>query len=623
MASLDECLKLLRGSNDEQRLVGLLLATKFVSGGDAQAVHEVFDAIGFQFVDRLLRTGLGHFATHEKEMQQHDYLKLGISILAAFCRIPELASSSDVIDKVPVYVEVLSAKDVSVDASECLLGIAAASDKGFVAVCQSRVFQAIGSLLQNAAPEAQEVVAVVKLLYFLVTRLTMEGKTSEYAQELASVVPPLSRHLSLQQNLGKFEVMEVLKLLLVSSNTKAVLSTNCASLSWADDVRTGLGQILHSRVSPEHRKGALEVAEQMVEHLGGSWLVGNINFPDTEVSSSSSDRFLFLVVESLRVEIPIVLGDVLHVSSSSSGQDIEKQRSLAVYYSLVENIINFTSQEEASIKVNASSLQKIVSALDDIAGILLEYLEAAKDNGVHQGDEVISSVRLLGRYLAEAPSAHNTRFLKLLSFLLSVTPDNETSPYYAVQFLVPALLQVTMAEDGCEALVSSGGHKQIVSFIVTSLKNRDEVLIVEALDILLNVLQKKNSLIHEPSFVDFVPALREIVSWALKTDQNMESAMATCFCTSVLDMTDEGALKDCLEASELERIYTLVGKCLQRCYQGEAAEEEDLMDMIVSGCLACLNRYPSLKSNLKSYLALIPDNRSSTPSLRMLAKLLS
>ncbi|EFJ26513.1 hypothetical protein SELMODRAFT_441756 [Selaginella moellendorffii] len=586
MASLDECLKLLRGSNDEQRLVGLLLATKFVSGGDAQAVHEVFDAIGFQFVDRLLRTGLGHFATHEKEMQQHDYLKLGISILAAFCRIPELASSSDVIDKVPVYVEVLSA-------NECLLGIAAASDKGFVAVCQSRVFQAIGSLLQNAAPEAQEVVAVVKLLYFLVTRLTMEGKTSEYAQELASVVPPLSRHLSLQQNLGKFEVMEVLKLLLVSSNTKAVLSTNCASLSWADDVRTGLGQILHSRVSPEHRKGALEVAEQMVEHLGGSWLVGNINFPDTEVSSSSSDRFLFLVVESLRVEIPIVLGDVLHVSSSSSGQDIEKQRSLAVYYSLVENIINFTSQEEASIKVNASSLQKIVSALDDIAGILLEYLEAAKDNGVHQGDEVISSVRLLGR------------------------------PYYAVQFLVPALLQVTMAEDGCEALVSSGGHKQIVSFIVTSLKNRDEVLIVEALDILLNVLQKKNSLIHEPSFVDFVPALREIVSWALKTDQNMESAMATCFCTSVLDMTDEGALKDCLEASELERIYTLVGKCLQRCYQGEAAEEEDLMDMIVSGCLACLNRYPSLKSNLKSYLALIPDNRSSTPSLRMLAKLLS
>ncbi|EFJ14768.1 hypothetical protein SELMODRAFT_423365 [Selaginella moellendorffii] len=542
MASLDECLKLLRGSNDEQRLVGLLLATKFVSGGDAQAVHEVFDAIGFQFVDRLLRTericvGLGHFATHEKEMQQHDYLKLGISILAAFCRIPELASSSDVIDKVPVYVEVLSAKDVSVDASECLLGIAAASDKGFVAVCQSRVFQAIGSLLQNAAPEAQEVVAVVKLLYFLVTRLTMEGKTSEYAQGLASVVPPLSRHLSLQQNLGKFEVMEVLKLLLVSSNTKAALSTNCASLSWADDVRTGLGQILHSRVSPEYRKGALEVAEQMVEHLGGSWLVGNINFPDTEVSSSSSDRFLFLVVESLRVEIPIVLGDVLHVSSSSSGWDIEKQRSLAVYYSLVENIINFTSQEEASIKVNASSLQKIVSALDDIAGILLEYLEAAKDNGVHQGDEVISSVRLLGR------------------------------PFYAVQFLVPALLQVTMAEDGCEALVSSGGHKQIVSFIVTSLKNRDEVLIVEALDILLNVLQKKNSLIHEPSFVDFVPALPEIVSWALKTDQNMESAMATCFCTSVLDMTDEGALKDCLEASELERIYTLVGKCLQRCYQ--------------------------------------------------------
>jgi hypothetical protein len=55
--AMDECLKLLQGTNDEQRLVGLLLATKIVKGNDLEAVRRVFDAIGFNFLNRLLRTG--------------------------------------------------------------------------------------------------------------------------------------------------------------------------------------------------------------------------------------------------------------------------------------------------------------------------------------------------------------------------------------------------------------------------------------------------------------------------------------------------------------------------------------------------------------------------------------
>lgn len=55
--SLEECLKLLKGNIDEQRLVGLLLATKFVSGNNVEAVRQVFDAVGIQFINRLLETG--------------------------------------------------------------------------------------------------------------------------------------------------------------------------------------------------------------------------------------------------------------------------------------------------------------------------------------------------------------------------------------------------------------------------------------------------------------------------------------------------------------------------------------------------------------------------------------
>lgn len=55
--SLDDCLKLLKGERDEQRLAGLLLVTKFCKGDDVASLRKVYEAVGIQFLDRLLRTG--------------------------------------------------------------------------------------------------------------------------------------------------------------------------------------------------------------------------------------------------------------------------------------------------------------------------------------------------------------------------------------------------------------------------------------------------------------------------------------------------------------------------------------------------------------------------------------
>ena len=54
---LEKCITLLKGSNDEQRLVGLLLATKYVQGNDKDSVRKIFNAVGVQFINRLLRSG--------------------------------------------------------------------------------------------------------------------------------------------------------------------------------------------------------------------------------------------------------------------------------------------------------------------------------------------------------------------------------------------------------------------------------------------------------------------------------------------------------------------------------------------------------------------------------------
>ncbi|KAJ8433311.1 LOW QUALITY PROTEIN: hypothetical protein Cgig2_012879 [Carnegiea gigantea] len=57
---LEDCLKLLRGERDEQRLAGLLLVTKLCNKDDHDSIRKVYEAVGTRFLDRLLRTGKGH-----------------------------------------------------------------------------------------------------------------------------------------------------------------------------------------------------------------------------------------------------------------------------------------------------------------------------------------------------------------------------------------------------------------------------------------------------------------------------------------------------------------------------------------------------------------------------------
>ncbi|KAF3787779.1 Neurochondrin [Nymphaea thermarum] len=101
---MDDCLKLLKGEKDEQKFAGLLLATRLCQGNDDASVRKIYDAVGFRFLNRLLRTGLGKGGDSE---ERKDYLKLAVTVLATFCRLPEVASSADMLSTVPLFLEIL------------------------------------------------------------------------------------------------------------------------------------------------------------------------------------------------------------------------------------------------------------------------------------------------------------------------------------------------------------------------------------------------------------------------------------------------------------------------------------------------------------------------------------
>ena len=49
-----KCLQLLRGPSDEERFTGLLIVSKIIKADDTTKIKQVLDAIGFNFINRLL-----------------------------------------------------------------------------------------------------------------------------------------------------------------------------------------------------------------------------------------------------------------------------------------------------------------------------------------------------------------------------------------------------------------------------------------------------------------------------------------------------------------------------------------------------------------------------------------
>ncbi|KAF5205070.1 neurochondrin family protein [Thalictrum thalictroides] len=112
---MEECLKLLKGQRDEQRLAGLLLATKFCKRDDHTSIVRVYEAIGSQFLDRLLKTGLGVVESNDEEA----YLQLSITVIAAISRVPEIAQSKDMVSKIPYVLDVLKRGSGNLVINEC------------------------------------------------------------------------------------------------------------------------------------------------------------------------------------------------------------------------------------------------------------------------------------------------------------------------------------------------------------------------------------------------------------------------------------------------------------------------------------------------------------------------
>ncbi|KAJ8538844.1 hypothetical protein K7X08_032313 [Anisodus acutangulus] len=603
----DDCLKLLRGERDEQRLAGLLLVTKFCNKDDHTAILKVYDAVGPQFLHRLLRTGTGKRSDGGGD-NRDTYLQLSITVLAAFCRVPQIAASEDMVTKIPLIIETMSRETGSPIIQECyefLFLVSTANEEGVKTLYKSGGLNVLASQMMILPDGSHMIEHAMRLVQIIVIKLPSERVYSEHPTDLSMVVAAVAKQFALLQNALKFEALHLLSAILSNGYSAHVYDALRLMENdvWSTNMRIGIVAILQNRVAPSHKLQALVLAECVISIVGEGWLIGEINLTDYE-DSLPADRCIVLVLESSRVEIAVLLNDLAYLKyeasmASSNREDIlVKQRNLGVAFSLVEKIIKLISSfggEESTINavISESTFTKIISGLNETIVVVLDYLQDTKKHGQMKGDDLLAAVRLIGSYLAEAPDACKDKVTELLGYMLSIEGENELRPFYSICFLLPMLCQITLKTGGCKILASSGAFREVVGCLIALIDqnnytSEDNGSIFLACDTILNLLLKREQIkfpSDDPSFIRLLVALSH---WAEGTDDASIIMMASSICSLILDLTSEEALLNHPDftSGNIGSLSKIIGRSFAMCGQDlisdDAKAEVDLFQIITS-----------------------------------------
>lgn len=611
---LDDCLRLLRGERDEQKLAGLLIAANVCRAGDAAAVAEVYRAVGPRFLRRLLNTGLGK-VEGGKEEEREAYLRLAVTVLSGLARVPEVAADEGVISIVPLIAEVVSKSSELTITEECfelLSLIAIASEDGAYKFCEPGVMAMLFSQIINFPDGSRCSELAIHLIQLLAHKLRAENMSVENLQGMTSMVTSLATFFYVLHTAVKFESLHILTTLL--SQKESPLHDALRSMPsaiWQSHIRGGIISVLQNRVVSSEKLQALLLAECMMSILGENWLSKDYKVPDNE-NGMPIDKFVLLVLESARVEVAVLLNELAYLKYESSKSDqtddaiSQKQRNLAILFSLIERIIKMISDASSSEgaptqTICERTIMKAITGLNETVSLVLDFIQDAKDHGQRKGDDLLAAVRIVGSYLAETPYACKEKTERLLEFIFCIEGQDESSPFYSVCFMLPMLSQITTTADGCRTLASFGGYRTVIDCLIKMTKQNGMIIdhgsMFLACDTIINLMSNKKNA-HIPMEPYFVRLLEALTTWAGTMDASSVIMTASSLCTMVMDLTSEDFLLSCsdFDSKTLETLSDLIVRSLQQDIPDDDGEQLNQKQTIVSGYKRWADRFPRVKN---------------------------
>jgi hypothetical protein len=455
MAAVESSLEMLRtASTDSEKIAALLLVAKVARAGEMSEVErrQIFDAVGFSFVNRLLDTEDEAGGSSDVPNQYHE---LAVTLLACFATDPQLATHSEVTSKVPLLLKFISCRwsqserdGLCQDCLQLLLSLTA-SPKGVYLLLSNGSLQTVASqLVEREGGEG-----VRESLTLLLERLLgQEAVVIRYGEQVEETVGMLASGFKHRQDEVKFDLCRALCSVL---ETLGRVSMVCSNEHWMRDIASGLFDILSSKISAEMRASALLLAATLCSQCGADW---------TLVTGNSQLFRLLANLASLEMRLCL---------EEREGLESLQSDLLCSCCIILESSVAFTAVQTSSCSaVTEEDILQLHSAFTEAFKSTTDFLVSLPPPLPHHNPLVIAIVRVLGAWLAEETLAISSKLYKLLPKLLEMCRshlnenkgESERCLENPLRFLLPGLSHL-VAEDTARAAVKTALPQLLVDFM--------------------------------------------------------------------------------------------------------------------------------------------------------------
>ncbi len=419
--SIKKCLAVLKGAkSDTEKFAGLFMVTKLVKGKDCDGPNKklLFEAIGFPFLKRLLLS-----PDVPADCPPQIYKSVAMSILSAFCHEEEIATHSQLLSNISVFLDIVQHADaddyednliIINEAYECLQNIAV-YDAG-----QKALFEC-GAVLKMAGIYSQQSFQTDEALNVLVSLVNRFGPAAwgDDIKAFNALVNVLSLDFETDHSERKFKLCDVLYHLLFNG-PKELIVDNVANETWPSSILKGLSDILMSKIGKKQRDPALKLAAQMVSVLGPEWSLQDTDKPK---------QFFLLLVNLSAIEIRMQLED------RDFNHKLENADLIVACFTTLEVCISFIALD--TLDLDQKEKQQLYTALKGaFNGVITNLIEIFKANPTLDLKKkllVYSMIRALAAWLAQETAAMREAVYSLLPYLLKIS--NESFYNYRTRYV--------------------------------------------------------------------------------------------------------------------------------------------------------------------------------------------
>ncbi|XP_044747471.1 neurochondrin homolog [Coccinella septempunctata] len=467
------CIMIKHSLNDTQKFAALFMVTKLVHGPDCTlaAKTAIFNALGFDFLKKLLLT-----TDVPLDCPPSIYKSIALSILTVFCEEPELACKPEVLDTVPIFLDIVKQSDNSDyddnlmavgEAYHCLKRIAI-TPAGQDYLIEADGITILSEIYIQGSFQSDEALKVLGILVCRKGSKTWSGNVKGFH----NLMNKLALDFETDQDKRKFDLCETLNTLVFNS-PRTEMGDSHLGETWPQSIHKGLSDILQSKIVAQQRNPALLLAASGIDLLGIEWIIQE---------DEKCKQFFLLLIQLAAVEIRMQLD-----GKSLKAADAET-RLITSCYSILEYAMAYITTDQMDL--DQKEKQTLYTGLKGAFTTVIKFLlKVSNDRNSPAGDEklfICATIRVLASWLAQETTAMRAQVYQLLPFMLEIA--NETFKCYrankiaekagnlegaeddlghvdVLRILMPALCHLAVEDTSRKILLKNDEHRLLYEFI--------------------------------------------------------------------------------------------------------------------------------------------------------------